>query len=131
LERSVAPREVVGALEQAGWESSYRGEIFHMLEGDDEFEWRTASSSDHSLVLDKLETAVRAGQHVAIAMRWQAGPGGDFLLSDSTGLSFTGSIDRPTLAGVTPFTDASWYVSRVLPPLLAFGVVQVQTCDRP
>ncbi len=131
LATSPGPSTVLSALRGADWEMAFGDEVVYMIEGDGEFDWHGAVASDAAEVLERIDQAAGMGQHVAVAVRWRHGPGGDVLfVPGGERITFTGSIDRRAISQSLPFTDISWYVARLLPSLLPFGLIELGVVDR-
>lgn len=125
------PSRVMAALMGADWGVAFEDEVVYMIEGAGGFDWHGAVAPDAAAVFGRIDEAAMLGQHVAVAVRWQHGSGGDVLfVPGGRRITFTGSLDRLTISQALPFTDVGWYVARLLPPLLPFGLIELGVLDR-
>jgi hypothetical protein len=109
--------EIFDILLRAGWGLNYWGTILYLPMGPDAGggRWQKESLEAWPHVRSLLEN----GGAIGLGLRWQsAEPGGLFEFRQGRTLSILFDADRPTLQGCGHFTDMSWYLARLVEPLL-------------
>lgn len=135
-----APSGSVMLLDQLidyGWSAGTGGQISYLPLGDGErFAWRAVAASEWVSVRRELVQKEREGEGLGLALCWQAGDiGGTFHVEppDVQGRSTLWTVWYPSrirLLDAGGLTNHSWYVRRVVPPLLAGGAIVVSlTCN--
>jgi hypothetical protein len=126
-----APAEILSLLFEVGWGYDYHGEIAYLPVGDDElFNWRTKPLDGWSRVQSLIDTKAQNNEPVGLGLAWRDSQvGGTFYLKPQGEMMVVLDADRPRLEGCDDFTDMSWYLSRILRPLIAGGIpIQFVRC---
>jgi hypothetical protein len=126
-----ATAEILSLLLQAGWGYDYHGEITYLPVGDNEmFNWSTEPLDGWSRVESVIATKVQNNEPVGLGLAWKDSKiGGTFYVKPQGEMMVILDADRPRLEGCDDFTDVSWYLSRILRPLIAGGIpIQFVRC---
>jgi hypothetical protein len=129
LETTRAPLTVLELLLDGGWSATTGGHVTYLPLGDDgAFGWQSAPAEVWARVRHELAQKQGANQGLGLALFWQNGPfGGTFHLdpphADSLTLWIVWYPERMRLLDAGGLTDHSWYLRRVVPPLVAAGIV--------
>jgi hypothetical protein len=104
-----------------GWSFNDHNHISYLPLGDkDEFNWQHAMLASWSDIAEILKKKDESHELIGLVMTWkETAIGGEFLVfPDGKRLSINWNVNRRTLKYWMNFTDHSWYISRILPPLL-------------
>jgi hypothetical protein len=102
--------------------------VIFLRNNDGAFGWQSAPAEAWARVRHELAQKQGANQGLGLALFWQNGPfGGTFHLdpphADSLTLWIVWYPERMRLLDAGGLTDHSWYLRRVVPPLVAAGIV--------
>ena len=127
---------VIDLLLKKGWTIDDHGFIFYLPLHDDEmFDWQREPVQKWPEIRTTLSQKERAEETIGLALTWQDSQiGGTFLVAASgTHFSADWQINRQQVKCTPTLTDHSWYLTRVLRPLLENGiqVKSVQCYDYP
>ena len=129
-------RVVLDALLENGWTYSLNGEIWSYVTRDasrNDYSWKVVPEEHWPVLYASFVELNNAGSAAALRLRWggRDGPGGSFHFYRNGTLMVIFDAYRPRLPGCEPFSDASWYLQRILPALLRAGlaVEEVATDD--
>ncbi|MFF3127439.1 hypothetical protein ACFVRD_35260 [Streptomyces sp. NPDC057908] len=127
--REVTVRTIVEALATSGW--SLEEPLSYMVNDTDLYDWQSTTNDHTGEVLALLDAPEHAKYHVAVCVyHGQAGTGGQLLFfPHRTACSFSPTINRRSLPGSAGFTDVSWYLHALVPPLLALGLEGYEARD--
>lgn len=105
--------------------------VSYMVDIDDEFEWKTGNVAQSDDILSLLDSPENRDRHVGICVYHVAADTGGQLLFHAGHLtcSFIPTIDRRGLPGAEDFTDISWYLHALIPPLLSVDLLGYEACD--
>jgi hypothetical protein len=104
-----------------GWSFNDHNHISYLPLGDkDEFNWQHAMLASWPDIAEILKKKDESHELIGLVMTWkETAIGGEFLVfPDGKRLSINWNVNRRTLKYCMNFTDHSWYISRILPPLL-------------
>lgn len=113
--------ELIEVFLNNGWSVNDHGHISHLPVGDeDAFNWQHTALESWPKIVETLKQKEKSHALIGLVMTWKdAGIGGEFLFfPDGQKLVVSWSVNRKTLKHCADFTDHSWYLSRILPPLL-------------
>jgi hypothetical protein len=89
----------------------------------DAFNWTRLSITEIDTAFEILRKKEESGEIVEITLTWlESTTGVNVLFLEDNTISFSLTIDRKTLEQ-NDFTDVSWYLSRIIPPLVADKVL--------
>jgi hypothetical protein len=118
--------ELIEILLNNGWSVKDQGHISYLPLGDeDAFNWQHVVIPSWSKVVETLKQKEKNREMIGLVMTWKdANIGGEFLFfPDGRQLAISWSVNRRTLKHCADFTDHSWYLSRILTPLLKECIV--------
>jgi hypothetical protein len=117
--------EVMDALLRSGWGFAEGGAVGYLPLGDQGmFDWQDAPLERWPEVRGVLEQKVVRGELLGIQLLWAGTEiGATFLLYPDSSITVSLKANRTRLEGCEPVTDFSWFLSRVLRPLVAAGNV--------
>jgi hypothetical protein len=118
--------ELIEILLNNGWSLKDQGHISYLPLGDeDAFNWQHVAIPSWSKVVETLKQKEKNREMIGLVMTWKdANIGGEFLFfPDGRQLAISWSVNRRTLKHCADFTDHSWYLSRILTPLLKECIV--------
>ena len=125
LAKPFAFSRVLEVLSQAGWTLDAEDAICYLPPGHgDGFEWTNVAPAAREEVLAHIRQMDRAGEFLGIVVTWQdTGIGGQLLmLEDRATFSLSLTVRRRLLERCGRATDFSWYVGRLLEPVIAAGL---------
>lgn len=116
---SVESWRICEAFRCGGWNPLFDDQIMYLpLGDDDEFDWKSVSQSEESLVKKELKEKSEAGETLGIVFVWQDSQcGGEFLIFPNGKISVNLSVNRRRIARCNRSTDVSWYVERIMTSL--------------
>lgn len=120
------------SLERAGWSFQTESEVHYLLDENEMFDWRWEASSRWDDVKVWLEQHHHRNRYVGVSMVYgRSGSGGELLFyPHAPVVSVSLTIGRRQLRVAPPFTDMSWYLGRLLPPLAKIGpIALLRTTD--
>jgi hypothetical protein len=118
--------ELIEVLLNNGWSVKDHGHIASLPLGDeDAFNWQHVAIVSWPKIVETLKQKEKSHELIGLVMTWKdANIGGEFLFfSDGQQLAVSWSVNRKTLKHCADFTDHSWYLSRILTPLLKECIV--------
>ncbi|KOG44884.1 hypothetical protein ADK75_33940 [Streptomyces virginiae] len=129
--RAVTVDAVVRALAGEGWSLQEPLGISYMVNNDDLFDWQSASAHQAAEVLTVVDSPDNIDYLVGVCIYHStAGTGGQLLLhAGRSHCSFIPTIDRRRLSEAPALTDMAWYLSALVPPLLAMGLASYEARD--
>ena len=118
---------ILQILTSAGWGAIIDGEIRYLINTDDDaFEWSMTTSDSEADIITQLEVAHQAGTIVGIMLQWQDSEMLiDVLWHSDHSVSFVLAGVRVLLKGSEWHTDVSWYLERLLIPLVQASLPKV------
>ena len=124
--------ELIEAFLNNGWSVNDHGHISYLPSGDeDTFNWQHAAPESWPKIVETLKQKEKSHELIGLVMTWKdADVGGEFLFfPDGPKLSISWSVNRKTLKHCADVTDHSWYLAKILPPLLkACSVIASVQC---
>ena len=117
---------LVDVFLNSGWSINDDKHISYLPLGDeDEFNWQDDTLESWPKVVEILQEKEKARELIGLVMTWKdTDIGGEFLFFPGMKrLSVGWNVNRRTLQHCAGFTDHSWYLSRILAPLLQACVV--------
>jgi hypothetical protein len=118
--------ELIGVLLNNGWSVKDHGHISYLPLGDeDAFNWQHIAIAAWPKMVEILKQKEKNRELIGLVMTWKdANIGGEFLFfPDGQLLAVSLSVNRKALKHCADFTDHSWYLTRILVPLLKEGIV--------
>ncbi|MFG2593896.1 hypothetical protein [Streptomyces sp. NPDC048438] len=128
--RELTVRATIGALAAAGW--ALEEPLSYMVNDDDDlYDWRSTTRDHTQEVLADLDAPEHVNHHVAVCIyHGAANTGGQLLFFPGRmTCSFIPTINRRRLPDSVDFTDLSWYMHTLVPPLLMIGLKSYEACD--
>ncbi|MFF2008324.1 hypothetical protein ACFVWY_04495 [Streptomyces sp. NPDC058195] len=127
--RELTVRTTVGALAVTGW--ALEQPLSYMVNDDGLYDWQSTTRAHMQDVLVVLDAPAHANHHVAVCVYHDgANTGGQLLFSPGRmACSFIPTINRRCLPDAVDFTDLSWYMHTLVPPLLTVGLTSYEACD--
>ena len=116
--------ELIEVFLNNGWSVKDHSHISYLPLGDeDAFNWQHIAIAAWPKIVEILKQKNR--ELIGLVMTWkEANIGGEFLFfPDGQLLAVSWSVNRKALKHCADFTDHSWYLTRILTPLLKEGVV--------
>ncbi|MET9515758.1 hypothetical protein [Streptomyces sp. NPDC002994] len=129
--REVTVRATVDALAATGWSLEEPLGLSYVVNDNDLYDWQSTTGDRTEEVLTLLDAPENAAYHVAVCVyHAQADTGGQLLFFPRcTACSFIPTINRRNLPGSRLFTDVAWYLSALVPALLAVGLAGYEARD--
>jgi hypothetical protein len=118
--------ELIEILLNNGWSVKDQGHISYLPLGDeDAFNWQHVAIPSWPKIVEILKQKEKNREMIGLVMTWKdVNIGGEFLFfPDGRQLAISWSANRRTLKHCADFTDHSWYLSRILTPLLKECIV--------
>jgi hypothetical protein len=118
--------ELIEILLNNGWSVKDQGHISYLpLDDEDAFNWQHVAIPSWPKIVETLKQKEKNREMIGLVMTWKdVNIGGEFLFfPDGRQLAISWSVNRRTLKHCTDFTDHSWYLSRILTPLLKECIV--------
>ena len=118
--------ELIEILLNNGWSVKDQGHISYLPLGDeDAFNWQHVAIPSWPKIVEILKQKEKNCEMIGLVMTWKdVNIGGEFLFfPDGRQLAISWSVNRRTLKHCADFTDHSWYLSRILTPLLKECIV--------
>ena len=118
--------ELIEILLNNGWSVKDHGHISYLPPGDeDAFNWQHIAIAAWPKIVEILKQKEKNREMIGLVMTWKdVNIGGEFLFfPDGQQLAISWSVNRRTLKHCADFTDHSWYLSRILTPLLKECIV--------
>jgi hypothetical protein len=109
-----------------GWSFKDHGHISYLPLGDeDASNWQHIALAAWPKIVEVLKQKEKNHELIGLVMTWKdANIGGEFLVfPDGQRLAVSWSVNRKVLKHCAYFTDHSWYLTRILAPLLKEGIV--------
>ncbi|MBD0740268.1 hypothetical protein [Streptomyces sp. CBMA29] len=127
--RELMVRTSIRALAAAGW--ALEEPLSYMVNDDDLYDWQSTTRDHTQDVLAILDAPENSHHHVAVCIyHAEANTGGLLLFYPGRmSCSFTPTINRRRLPDSVDFTDLSWYMHTLVPPLLTVGLKSYEACD--
>jgi hypothetical protein len=127
--REVTVRATIGALAATGW--ALEEPLSYMVNHDDLYDWQSTTCDHMQDVLAVLDAPEHANHDVAVSIyHGEASTGGQLLFFPGrTTCSFIPTINRRCLPASAQFTDLSWYMHTLVPPLLTVGLKGYEARD--
>ncbi|MFJ8697339.1 hypothetical protein [Streptomyces roseolilacinus] len=127
--RQLTVRTTIGALAATGW--TLEEPLSYMVNDDDLYDWQSTTRDRTQDVLAVLDAPEHANHHVAVCIyHGEASTGGQLLFFPyRMTCSFTPTINRRHLPDSVDFTDLSWYMHTLVPPLLTVGLKSYEAID--
>ena len=115
--------KLVQSLVDSGWSYDDYGMITYLpLDDNDKFDWKRANLAEYLKVAEVIEKKIKKSEVVGIVLTWKnTGIGGEFLFYQENGFLISLSSNRKTLAACYDYTDISWYIKRLIPPVIKAG----------
>jgi hypothetical protein len=124
--------ELIEVLLNNGWSVKDHGHISYLPLGDeDTFNWQHVALATWPKIIETLKQKEKNRELIGLAMTWkETNIGGEFLFfPDRQRLAVSWSVNRKALKHCANFTDHSWYLTRMLTPLLkAYIVIESVQC---
>jgi len=118
--------DLVEVLLHNGWLVNDHGHISYLPLGDeDAFNWQHAAVESWPKIVETLKQKEKIHELIGLVMTWKGTDiGGEFLFfPDGKRLAVGLSVNRRMLKHCADFTDHSWYLARILAPLLKECIV--------
>ena len=118
--------ELIEVLVNNGWSVKDHSHISYLPLGDqDAFNWQHIAIAAWPKIVEILKQKEKSRELIGLVMTWKdANIGGEFLFFPEGQLvAVSWSVNRKALKHCADFTDHSWYLTRVLTPLLKEGIV--------
>jgi hypothetical protein len=118
--------ELIEVLLNNGWSVKDHDRISYIPLGDeDAFNWQHMAIAAWPKIVEVLKQKEENRELIGLVMTWKdANRGGEFLFfPDGQLLAVSWSVNRKVLTHCADFTDHSWYLTRILAPLLKEGIV--------
>ncbi|WP_330293348.1 hypothetical protein [Streptomyces sp. NBC_00576] len=122
---------VVRALTGDGWSLEEPLGVSYMVDSDGLFDWKSASADRAAEILTAVDSPENIDHQVGICVYHSTAETGGQLLfhAGRSHCSFIPTIDRRSLPGAPALTDMAWYLTALVPPLLAMGLVGYEATD--
>jgi hypothetical protein len=116
----VSSLETLTALLDFGWSLDDHGQITILPLGDkEEFNWTRLSLSEKDKAFEIIRLKEIAGEIIGLTLTWAGSDVGvNVLLDKGEKITFSLLINRKSLESCE-FTDVSWYLGKIIPPLLS------------
>jgi hypothetical protein len=118
--------ELIEVFLNNGWSVKDHGHISYLPLGDEDvFNWQHIAIAAWPKIVEVLKQKEKNRELIGLVMTWKdANIGGEFLFfPDGQRIAVSWSVNRKALKRCADFTDHSWYLSRVLAPLLKDSIV--------
>ena len=118
--------ELIEVLVNNGWSVKDHSHISYLpLCDEDAFTWQHVAIAAWPKIVETLKQKEKNRELIGLVMTWKdTNIGGEFLFfPDGQQLAVSWSVNRKALKHCADFTDHSWYLTRILTPLLKEGVV--------
>ena len=118
--------ELIEVFLNNDWSVKDHDHISYLPLGDeDTFNWQHIAIAAWPKIVEVLKQKEKNRELIGLVMTWkEANIGGEFLFfPDGQRLAVSWSVNRKALKYCADFTDHSWYLTRVLAPLLKEGIV--------
>ena len=118
--------ELIEVLLNNGWSVKDHSHISYLPLGDeDAFNWQHIAIAAWPKIVEILKQKEKHRELIGLVMIWKdANRGGEFLFfPDGQRLAVSWSVNRKILKHCADFTDHSWYLTRILAPLLKESIV--------
>ena len=118
--------ELIEVLLNNGWSVKDHGHISYLPLGDeDAFNWQHIAIEAWLKIVEIFKQKEKNRELIGLVMTWKdTNIGGEFLFfPDGQLLAVSWGVNRKVLKHCADFTDHSWYLTRVLAPLLQEGIV--------
>jgi hypothetical protein len=118
--------ELIEVFLNNGWSVKDHGHISYLpLGNEDAFNWQHIALAAWPKIVEILKQKEKNRELIGLVMTWKdANIGGEFLFfPDRERLAVSWSVNRKALKHCADFTDHSWYLTRILAPLLKEGIV--------
>lgn len=122
--------EVLQSLINFGWVLNDHNSINILpINDNDLFNWTRFNLAEESLVQEIINQKQILGELVGFSLTWKdTNIGGDFLVRPKE-TTFIPTIYRQILADCGRFTDISWYLSKLIPPLSSLLIIESIACE--
>jgi hypothetical protein len=117
------PSEIIETLRKYGWTDNDHGSNTYLsMTNNGEFTWERTPLMDRKDVLNLLSEKEKREEAIGIVLLWDdTGIGGSFVFDKKKRrVSVSLMVNRKVLERY-PVTDISWYLDRLVPPLLQKG----------
>ncbi|MFJ6051621.1 hypothetical protein [Streptomyces sp. NPDC092307] len=127
--RELTVRTTIAALAATGW--VLEKPLSYMVNDDGLYDWRSTTHDHTQDVLAVLDAPEHVNHHVAVCIyHGEASTGGQLLFFPGRmTCTFIPTINRRHLPDSADFTDLSWYMHTLVPPLLTIGLKSYEACD--
>ena len=118
--------ELIEVLLNNGWSVKDHGHISYLPLGDeDAFNWQHVTIATWPKIVETLKQKEKNRELIGLVMTWKdMNIGGEFLFfPNRQQLAVSWSVNRKALKHCADFTDHSWYLTRILTPLLKACIV--------
>lgn len=107
----------------SGWSYDDYGMITYLPFNDnDKFDWRRANLTEFLEVAEVIKKKMINAEIVGMVLTWEDTKiGGEFLFYQENDFIMSLSSNRKTLAACYDYTDVSWYIKRLIPPIIDAG----------
>ena len=124
--------ELIEVLVNNGWSVKDHSHISYLPLGDeDAFTWQHVAIAAWPKIVETLKQKEKNRELIGLVMTWKdTNIGGEFLFFPAGQLiAVSWSVNRKALKHCADFTDHSWYLTRILTPLLkAYIVIESVQC---
>ncbi len=127
LSKSISALDVILSLVDYGWSLDDHGQVSILPIGDDDlYNWTRMPKNPLKIVYQIINEKELLGEIIGIVILWQDSKiGGQLLVSGDDKISFILNINRKTLPNCQNFTDISWYLNKIIPPLSNKGNLEL------
>ena len=119
-----SPLEIVSLLLESGWTLDCNGDVSYLPLGDAGlFDWQHVPIEEQNKVFEEIRRKELQGELISLSMFWKDTLiGGEFLFSPKGDLAFIATAKRKTIQNCDRYTDVTWYLQRLIPPLRSGGL---------
>lgn len=121
---------ILNTLKNFGWTLNIQGFINILPINDNGlFNWTRLKIDEENLAEEIINQKQTLGELVGFSLVWKdTGIGGDFLLQNGK-IIFLATIHRQLLYDGGYFTDISWYLSKLIPPISSLLTIENIVCE--
>lgn len=128
-DRPVPPTAMIAALVEHGWHHKPRFGFLPLHDGDN-YQWTEAESSSWDETFTMFHEKEEAGEQIGVTLQWEDTEiRCTFILkTQELSIDFAWYPNRHLAGFPVQYTDLSWYLTRLLPPIfiLTNGAIQME-----
>jgi hypothetical protein len=125
---AVSEQDILESLTRGGVSASQQGKILYVLDRDGMFDWVSGAESELAGAISRSAQEPQ-GTVFGLTVYLEGDVGGDLLFrAGRTEISFMATVNRKLIGG-TPFCDFGWYLTRMVPALSLYPLIEIQAND--